>query len=211
MRNVLAALPLLLILTSGCDNPAPATSPENGARAPVPGDVGEGDAAKAPGKPGAATRTAPTARATTSDAAGNTGAAAPEAAKAGGDIPAPTDVAAPPADAEKTKSGLASKVLQKGTGTRKPKGADKVTVHYSGWTKDGKMFDSSVTRGEPIRFPLKGVIKGWTEGVQLMVTGEKTRFWIPGDLAYGDTPKRPGAPSGQLTFDIALIEIQKKK
>ena len=61
-------------------------------------------------------------------------------------------------------------------------------MHYTGWTTDGKMFDSSVARGEPATFPLNGVIKGWTEGVQLMVVGEKTRFWIPGNLAYGDTP-----------------------
>jgi peptidylprolyl isomerase len=71
------------------------------------------------------------------------------------------------------------------------------------------MFDSSVVRGEPAEFPLNGVIKGWTEGVQLMAVGEKTRFWIPGDLAYGDPPTRPGAPGGMLVFDIELIEIKK--
>jgi peptidylprolyl isomerase len=69
------------------------------------------------------------------------------------------------------------------------------------------MFDSSVTRGEPASFSLGGVIKGWTEGVQLMVEGEKTRFWIPADLAYGSNP-RPGAPSGPLTFDIELLSIE---
>ena len=83
----------------------------------------------------------------------------------------PSDVAAPPADAEKTASGLASKVLTAGTGTEKPGGADKVTVHYSGWTTDGQLFDSSVQRDQTISFPLNGVIKGWTEGLQLMVTG----------------------------------------
>ncbi|MEM9693779.1 MAG: FKBP-type peptidyl-prolyl cis-trans isomerase [Myxococcota bacterium] len=124
-------------------------------------------------------------------------------------IPAPADVAAPPADAEKTESGLASKVLTKGTGTERPGPDDRVKVHYTGWTKDGKMFDSSVQRGQPTDFPLNRVIKGWTEGLQLMVQGEKRRFWIPADLAYGDTPKRPGAPSGQLTFDVELIEVMK--
>jgi FKBP-type peptidyl-prolyl cis-trans isomerase len=69
------------------------------------------------------------------------------------------------------------------------------------------MFDSSVTRGEPTQFGLNGVIKGWTEGVQLMVEGEKTRFWIPGPLAYGDNP-RPGAPGGPLVFDIELLSIE---
>ncbi|HMJ53918.1 MAG TPA: FKBP-type peptidyl-prolyl cis-trans isomerase [Polyangiaceae bacterium] len=118
----------------------------------------------------------------------------------------PPDVKAAPASAKKTESGLAYRVLQKGTGTRHPKPTDRVKVHYSGWTPDGKMFDSSVTRGEPTAFGLNGVIKGWTEGVQLMVEGEKTRFWIPGGLAYGDTP-RPGAPGGPLVFDIELLSI----
>ena len=120
----------------------------------------------------------------------------------------PEDVAGPPADATTTASGLAYKVLKAGTGTEHPTARSKVEVHYSGWTTDGKMFDSSVVRGETISFPLNGVIKGWTEGVQLMVVGETTRFWIPGDLAYGDTPRRPGAPSGMLVFDIELFAIQ---
>jgi peptidylprolyl isomerase len=120
----------------------------------------------------------------------------------------PKDVAAPPADAKKTASGISYKVLKKGTGKEHPTATSRVRVHYSGWTKDGKMFDSSVTRGEPTSFGLNQVIPGWTEGVQLMVVGEKTRFWIPGKMAYGDEPKRPGAPSGQLTFDVELLDIQ---
>src|SRR5690606_11800581 len=98
------------------------------------------------------------------------------------DIPAPADVAAPPADAEKTESGLASKVLAAGKGNVKPGESDTVKVHYTGWTTDGKMFDSSVKRGEPAEFPLNRVIPGWTEGLQLMVEGEKRRFWIPKEL-----------------------------
>jgi peptidylprolyl isomerase len=121
----------------------------------------------------------------------------------------PEDVAGPPATAKKTASGLAYRVLKKGTGKEHPTATSRVKVHYSGWTKDGKMFDSSVPRGEPTSFGLNQVIPGWTEGVQLMVVGEKTRFWIPGKLAYGDEPKRPGAPSGPLTFDIELLEIAK--
>ena len=120
---------------------------------------------------------------------------------------APPDVKAPPKSATKTKSGLSYKVLQKGTGTDHPAATNRVTVHYSGWTTDGKMFDSSVARGEPSSFSLNQVIKGWTEGVQLMVVGEKTRFWIPAELAYGSNP-RPGAPSGMLVFDIELLKIQ---
>ena len=70
------------------------------------------------------------------------------------------------------------------------------------------MFDSSVMRGEPATFPLDGVIKGWTEGLQLLVAGDKARFWIPGELAYGDKPSRPGAPAGTLVFDVELISIK---
>ncbi len=131
----------------------------------------------------------------------------PAARPAPSQIPAPKDVAAPPENAEKSSTGLASVVLQKGTGTVHPKATDKVSVHYTGWTTDGKMFDSSVPRGQPSSFGLNQVIKGWTEGVQLMVEGEKRRFWIPGNLAYGDVPRRPGAPAGQLTFDIELLSI----
>ena len=119
----------------------------------------------------------------------------------------PPDVQAPPADAAKTASGLASKVLQAGKGDKHPAAADTVTVHYSGWTTDGKMFDSSVQRGTPTSFPLNGVIKGWTEGLQLMVEGEKRRFWIPGPLAYGDNAGG-GRPSGLLVFDVELISIK---
>ena len=122
------------------------------------------------------------------------------------DIPTtPPDVAAPPADATTTASGLAYKVLRAGTGTVHPKRRDTVLVHYSGWTTDGRMFDSSVTSGEPIEFPLDAVIRGWTEGVQLMVEGEKTRFWIPAKLAYGN---ERGKPQGMLVFDVELIEIR---
>jgi FKBP-type peptidyl-prolyl cis-trans isomerase len=124
-------------------------------------------------------------------------------------LPAPADVAAPPETATKTASGLASVVLQPGTGKEHPTTADRVKVHYTGWTKDGKMFDSSVPRNKPTEFGVTQVIKGWTEGLQLMVVGEKRRFWIPAAIAYGDTPRRPGAPSGQLTFDVELLEVMK--
>ena len=120
----------------------------------------------------------------------------------------PEDVKAAPESAEKTASGIASRVLTKGTGTTHPKATDTVEVHYSGWTTDGELFDSSVVRGETIEFPLNRVIPGWTEGVQLMVEGEKRRLWIPGKLAYGDTPP-PGAPAGTLVFDVELIKIVK--
>ena len=118
---------------------------------------------------------------------------------------APEDVAAPPADAEVTPSGVASKVLQPGTGTVNPGPTDVVMVHYTGWTTDGAMFDSSVTRGEPATFPLDRVIPGWTEGLQLMVVGETRRLWIPVELAYQGMP---GRPEGMLVFDVQLLAIQ---
>lgn len=120
----------------------------------------------------------------------------------------PSDVSAVPADTETTDSGLASRVIKAGSGSESPAAADTVTVHYSGWTTNGQMFDSSVRRGQPASFPLNRVIPGWTEGLQLMVEGETRRFWIPAELAYGENPggSRPG---GMLIFDVELIDIQK--
>lgn len=117
----------------------------------------------------------------------------------------PPDVKEPPEDAKRTASGLAYKVLRPGTGTRNPAAWSRVTVHYTGWTTDGKMFDSSIARGAPATFNLSDVIAGWTEGVALMVEGERTRFWIPENLAYkGEL----GQPSGMLVFDVELIRIE---
>ena len=91
----------------------------------------------------------------------------------------PADVKAPPKDAVVEKDGLATKVLAKGTGTVHPTKTNSVTVNYAGWTTDGKMFDSSYSRGEPATFGVSGVIPGWTEALQLMVEGEKRRIWDP--------------------------------
>ena len=116
----------------------------------------------------------------------------------------PSDVSAPPRSAERTASGLASRVLQAGTGDRHPAATDRVQVHYTGWrSEDGEMFDSSVTRGSPATFPLNRVIAGWTEGLQLMVVGEKRRFWIPANLAY----EGRAGPQGMLVFDVELLQI----
>lgn len=133
--------------------------------------------------------------------------AEPGGAEAQIGVDAPVDVAAPPAEATVTGSGLAHLLVRPGAGTRHPAETDSVTVHYSGWTPDGRLFDSSVSRGETATFPLNGVIEGWTEGVQLMREGEIRRFWIPGALAYGDHP-RPGAPAGDLVFDVELVRIE---
>ena len=119
-------------------------------------------------------------------------------------IPPPPDVAAPPPDAAKTPSGLSSKTLAAGTGANHPAAADLVKVHYTGWTTDGRMFDSSVSRGRPSTFRVNGVIPGFSEGLQLMVAGEKRRLWIPESLAYKG---EPGKPAGTLVFDVELLDI----
>ena len=117
----------------------------------------------------------------------------------------PADLEEPAADAARTRSGLAMKVLRQGTGTKKPGRRDKVYVHYTGWTSDGRVFDSTILRGEPAELRLDEVIAGWTEGIRLMVEGELRRFWIPAKLAYA---KHPDKPQGMLVFDIELLEIR---
>jgi len=118
--------------------------------------------------------------------------------------PAPANLT-PPADAKRTASGLAYKVLKPGTGAVHPDGNDLVVVDYTGWTQDGKVFDSSITRGKPALLPLEALIQGWTEGLQLMTEGAKWRLWIPGDLAYKGIE---GRPQGMLVFDVTLREIR---
>jgi FKBP-type peptidyl-prolyl cis-trans isomerase len=119
--------------------------------------------------------------------------------------PAPADVAAPPKNAKRTGSGLAYKILKHGSGKVHPTADDTVTVHYTGWTTDGHMFDSSIVRDQPILLPLSKVIPGWSEGVQHMVEGDTARLWIPEVLAYKGNP---GAPQGMLVFDVTLLEIE---
>jgi peptidylprolyl isomerase len=119
----------------------------------------------------------------------------------------PEDVAAVPADAEKTATGLAYKVLSEGEGGESPTAASTVTVHYSGWETSGEMFDSSVVRGETTSFPLGQVISGWTEGLQLMKKGDSFRFWIPEELAYGPKVEGSGRPGGLLVFDVELVDF----
>ncbi|MFT5400583.1 MAG: peptidylprolyl isomerase [Gammaproteobacteria bacterium] len=107
-----------------------------------------------------------------------------------------------------TNSGLQYLVLQSGTGSQHPSSTDRVKVHYEGKLLDGAVFDSSVQRGEPISFALNQVIKGWTEGLQLMVVGEKTRFFIPATIAYGNKGAGRDIPGGStLTFDVELLGI----
>ncbi|MEH6605036.1 MAG: FKBP-type peptidyl-prolyl cis-trans isomerase [Pseudomonadales bacterium] len=106
-----------------------------------------------------------------------------------------------------TSSGLQYLVLSKGTGTEHPTASNKVKVHYHGTLTDGTVFDSSVDRGQPLEFGLGQVIKGWTEGLQLMVVGEKARLFIPSDLAYGNKSAGAIKPGSTLIFDVELLEI----
>lgn len=105
-------------------------------------------------------------------------------------------------------SGLQYKVIKEGSGDH-PKATDKVKVHYHGTLIDGTVFDSSVERGEPITFGLNQVIKGWTEGVQLMTPGSKYTFYIPSDLAYGDREMGKIPAGSTLIFEVELISIEK--
>ena len=123
-------------------------------------------------------------------------------------IPTPEDLGAVPTDAIQTESGLAYRVLVSGTAPEQPSATSQVEVHYSGWMSNGEMFDSSVSRGSPVTFPLDRVIAGWTEALQLMTVGEKTRFWIPGRLAYGEEDTGTGRPYGTLIFDIELLSFK---
>ncbi|GAA6134793.1 FKBP-type peptidyl-prolyl cis-trans isomerase [Oceaniserpentilla sp. 4NH20-0058] len=106
-----------------------------------------------------------------------------------------------------TDSGLQYEVLQAGSGDEHPSASSTVTVHYHGTLLDGTVFDSSVNRGDKISFPLNQVIPGWTEGVQLMVVGEKMRFYIPSNLAYGNRSAGAIKPGSTLIFDVELFAI----
>lgn len=107
-----------------------------------------------------------------------------------------------------TASGLQYKVIKEGTGAQ-PKATDTVTVNYRGTLIGGKEFDSSYKRGQPATFPLNGVIKGWTEGLQLMKTGSKYQLFVPPDLAYGDRTVGPDLPpNSTLIFEVELVEAK---
>lgn len=106
-------------------------------------------------------------------------------------------------------SGMQYEILKDGTG-ESPKATDKVTTHYTGTLMDGTVFDSSIERGQPAQFPVNGVIRGWTEALQLMKPGSKWKLYIPSDLAYGDggSPPKIG-PGALLIFEVELISVDK--
>ncbi|MDO6445512.1 FKBP-type peptidyl-prolyl cis-trans isomerase [Colwellia sp. 1_MG-2023] len=107
-----------------------------------------------------------------------------------------------------TESGLQYQVLKSGEGTEHPTASSKVSVHYHGTLLDGTMFDSSVVRGKPLSFGLSQVIKGWTEGVQLMTVGDKFKFFIPANLGYGNSATGKILPGSLLIFEVELLAIQ---
>jgi FKBP-type peptidyl-prolyl cis-trans isomerase len=140
-----------------------------------------------------------------------------------GELPAPkgpcpertqTDVLVNPrVPVQRTALGLGYCMLKEGPPGVVPGPNDTVKVHYTGWTIDGEMFDSSVERGEPLDLPLNGVIRGWTEGLRLMTPGDKARLFIPGNLGYGRRePGQPAGtpPKGTLIFDIELIAVTRE-
>jgi FKBP-type peptidyl-prolyl cis-trans isomerase len=136
------------------------------------------------------------------------------AAASPGTNPPAAATPAPPAgdqnaDMTTTASGLKYQALKHGTGTVSPKATDTVTVHYEGKLLDGTVFDSSIARGQPATFPLNGVIPGWTEGLQLMKVGDKFKFVIPANLAYGERSPTPAIPpNSTLVFEVELLSIQ---
>lgn len=136
-----------------------------------------------------------------------TAAAGEDPAGAAGAIPPPGDVAGIPEDALVTDEGVAIRMLEDGDGETYPGLEDDIIVHYTGWQTDGTMFDSSVLRGEPNRFPLGRLIDGWQIALPKISEGGKALIWIPGDLAYDKRADRPDAPKGMLVFEVELIKV----
>lgn len=124
-------------------------------------------------------------------------------------VPAtPGDLKHPPSTATMTPSGVALQVLTRGEGTTHPSASSRVSLHYSAWTAEGKLFETTVTTGHPGTFVMGNLLPGWREGVESMVVGEKTRLWIPAALAYGEKPPSRKVPAGNLVLDVQLLGIE---
>lgn len=120
----------------------------------------------------------------------------------------PADLHTPPDRAVKSASGLALLVLKNGDGRQHPAMTSQVTLHYSGWTSDGKLFESTVMSGHPAVYLVGNTLPGWQEALVQMVVGEKARLWVPASLAYGERPVNNMSPAGDLVFDLELLAIQ---
>jgi FKBP-type peptidyl-prolyl cis-trans isomerase len=121
---------------------------------------------------------------------------------------APPDLKTPPLNALHTASGLAYRVIAHGSGTAHPAPNSTVKMHFTGWTNDGRLFESTMMTGHPALVPLAGVMPGLREGLTYMTVGEKTRFWIPAALAYGEHPAIRFNPAGDLIYEIELLSVQ---
>jgi FKBP-type peptidyl-prolyl cis-trans isomerase/outer membrane protein assembly factor BamB len=122
--------------------------------------------------------------------------------------PTPGDLKQPPATAVRTPSGLAYQVLKSGAGTTHPSASSTVTVHFSAWQSDGRLFESTVLANHPAQVSLATAPEGWREALCSMVAGEKTRFWIPANLAFGEKPANRFNPPGDLLYEIELLSVQ---
>ena len=120
----------------------------------------------------------------------------------------PADLKLPPAGALRTISGVAIEILTPGTGSNHPNANSQVTLNYSGWTTDGKLFESTIMAGHPAVVLLGTALAGWREALPRMLPGEKARIWIPAALAYGNKPLERMVPAGDLVYDIELIEFK---
>ena len=124
-------------------------------------------------------------------------------------VPAtPVDLNRPPKAATVLPSGLAFQVLEEGRGKDHPSASSRVSMHYSAWTSAGKLFETTVTSGQPGTFLIGSLLPGWREGVLHMVVGEKARLWLPASLAYGEKPAGRRLPAGNLVFDVELLAIE---
>jgi FKBP-type peptidyl-prolyl cis-trans isomerase len=121
--------------------------------------------------------------------------------------PTPVNLKKPPRSARRLPSGLAIEMLKKGDGTQHPTATSEVKLHFSGWTTDGHLVESSVMANHPAVFSMRGVIAGWREALFAMVVGDRARVWIPSALAYGPKPRR-GQPKGDLVYELELLAIQ---
>lgn len=121
---------------------------------------------------------------------------------------APADLQAPPPAALTTQLGVRLQVLQPGTGSKHPAMSSRATLNYSGWTADGKLFESTAMSGHPAAILVGTALPGWREALPLMVVGEKVRLWIPAALAYGEHPMDRRSPAGNLVYDIDLIGLE---
>ncbi len=122
--------------------------------------------------------------------------------------PIPPDLTTPPRTAYRTPSGVSIQMLKPGLGAGHPAASSRVTLNYTGWSTDGKVFESTMMSEHPVTVQLGTALPGWREALPYMVLGEKARLWIPAGLAYGDHPSNPMLPAGRLVYDIELVGLQ---